>query len=277
MRCAIQLALLLICFGCWAQPFSPNDQVIQRVMVGMPASGFTLTNTPDGSYANLVSWWRCNTVQTNGGNTYQLSDLWTNNYHLTNMAAASLWPTRSSTYSTLLKGNVAFGQYLKSIIYTNTKQSEIWIVLKLTWVDSGASSSYHIFSSTNNSFKQNINVSTTTGNTAMDSGSASTLDLTGQADWTNKWIAFSFDFDGAVPGKAFATSNNVAFKSGLSVGTSAAQGFTLNGRAADVAFGWGFELAEMFAYSITNTASARSNIYYYLKNYSQTSTNVGLP
>lgn len=278
MRCAIQLALLSVCFGCLAQPFSPNDRIIRSVMTATAPAGFNLTNTPDGSYAKLNSWWRCDTVQTNGGNTYQLSDLWTNRYNLTNMAAASLWPTRSSSYSTLFKGNVAFGQYLKSIIYTNSAQAEVWMVVKFTACDSSVFGTMWAFSSTNNSFHQLVSVNTTTAETVMDAGSPQVIVSDGQTQWTNKWIAFTFGFDGAnSAGNSFTASNNVVIKAGMTTKTQPSQGFTLNGRAADVAFGWGFELAEVFTYSTTNSPSVRSNIYYYLKNYSQTSTNVGLP
>lgn len=269
--------LLLGCLVAFGQAFTMQDTAFlgNSIQKATTTTGFTPLTEPTGSGANIQTWWRGDSYVTNGS-TFQITDLaGINNWHLTNMAATSLWPRRTSSNTWTFTGNVAFGQYVQSIPFTNSGIREVWFVTKLNNAG-GANANAYVFDSRNTSFRASrFNEVTSTGQAELCFGANTLFEANADAKWTNHWIAYFFDSDKAAQG--FWGTNGVVLVSPANFGSGTVSGFAINGRANDLAFGWGQEWAEAIYYSATNSLAARSNIYYYLKTYSSVCTNLGLP
>lgn len=253
----VKAALVILIFCSWyvlGKSLSQSSAFVGRPLGAASATAFTApTNEPEGSGANIISWW-LDTDYTTNGSIATLPDHGTgaHGWDLTN-AATAISPSLTSTG---LLFTASASQYLRNTNYSASQPHEVVIVMQsltatnLTFkrfysgTDSTGSSIHTLSQSTANSFRG-------AAGAAIDFMTAK----------TNALLVIDIVYDNT-RGRIY--TNGVLAASG-SIGTAADVGMTV-AASYDLAGNSTMIMREMVTYSATNSVLSRSNLYHYFKN-----------
>lgn len=176
--------------------------------------------------------------------TATLSDSWTNNWPLTNLAAVSKWPVRQAGalngMDTLLN-SVASGTYLQSSTFTSTPSFELVMVMR--WAGP-----------TNNATRYAFDCASSTSYrryAGQDSSGTFTVNGDAGRDFspnTNQWMVWDFIFDN---GCIYGYTNNHSISGSSGGGATSMGGLTLGASYARSSCS-PIETALVVAYGATN-------------------------
>lgn len=240
----------------------PGTSTITTSTIGVSASPIESLATNQSGYP-VLAWFKAENYSTN--TTPIWTESWTNGWHLTNLSAASFWPTRRDAdvngYSSVRFEQAAgvLTNYLKNAAYTSAQPHEVWMVIR----PHHAGALGFLFDSVVSSARNQL-AATADKKYDIYAGTAD-IQSAGNAVYTNSWVILDSVFLGA---SSILYTNNVTCAAG-NAGANAINGLTVGARYGISSPAW-FDVAEVISYGGTfaipgtNTV-ARSNVHYYLK------------